>query len=771
MAAFSLSGESSMVELLSPAGDMTCFQAALLSGADAVYVGGDRFGARAYAENFDSGQLVSAIDMAHLFGKKVYMTVNTLMKEAERKELAAYMTPMYEAGLDGVIVQDFGALCLLRETFPDLPLHASTQMAVADVQGALLLKQYGVSRIVPARELSLQEIAAVRQQSGLEMETFIHGAMCYSYSGHCLFSSMLGQRSGNRGRCAGPCRLPYRTVYGKEIISAANECYPLSLKDLCTLEILPKLIDAGIDSFKIEGRMKSPQYVAFVTALYRKYIDLYRQSPETYEVSKEDIRMLTQRFCRGGVQSGYYFVHNARELVTLDKPGYDGNRAEAEKTEFSLEKQIGVDAYFKAEKGKPVSLTLVEPVSHVTVSVSAQQPQQAQNRPSTEQDVIKQLDRTGNTMFAMRRICCDMEPDLFLQNKMLNELRRSAVAALQQQLLAPYRRKRICRADAPQVACPSGRQNGTMQQEQGQQESGRYGKSRPERTQTPREMEICVSVESPEQLAALPANGQISRILFPAECLAEGGSALAAHRSAGSMLYLKLPPVMRRHTAEQISLLDAQIRELDPDGFVVGSLDGLAYIRAKFPGKDILTGTSLYLFNCGTISFLEENGSMGHIMSYELHNREMCEIVSNSRAKGHMFFLPVYGYIPVMESAGCVLKTNRHCLRTQKVEKQEPLFLLDRQNKKWPVVVHCKRCENTVYNAVPLSLHKETDQILAMPFTGIVISFTVENKRQTRDVFAWYRELYRGGRRAEMVKRTELLPDGFTKGHFLKGVE
>ena len=244
------------VELLAPAGEPESFYGAINAGADAVYLAGDQYGARAYARNFTQEELISCLRYAHLFGKRIYLTVNTLMKEKELEDLPSYIRPFVEEGFDGVIVQDLGAISLLHEIYPALPLHASTQMSVTGTNGANLLKEMGVVRIVPARELSLEEIANLKKESQLEIECFIHGAMCYCYSGQCLFSSILGGRSGNRGKCAQPCRLPYRMVIdGKP----GKECYPLSLKDMCTIEILPKILEAGVDSLKIEGRMKKPE--------------------------------------------------------------------------------------------------------------------------------------------------------------------------------------------------------------------------------------------------------------------------------------------------------------------------------------------------------------------------------------------------------------------------------------------------------------------------------------------------------------------------------
>ena len=236
------------VELLAPAGDINAFYGALNAGADAVYLAGSRFGARAYAENFSEDKIIECIQYCHLFDKKIYLTVNTLMKEEEIPALYDFIKPLYIAGLDAVIVQDIGVLRYLGKNFPDLELHASTQMSICTEYGVSILQEMGVSRIVPARELSLKEIEEIHKKCDVEIETFIHGAMCYCYSGQCLFSSILGGRSGNRGRCAQPCRLPYKVKHNKK------DNYYLSMKDMCTIEHIPLLIQSGITSFKIEGR-------------------------------------------------------------------------------------------------------------------------------------------------------------------------------------------------------------------------------------------------------------------------------------------------------------------------------------------------------------------------------------------------------------------------------------------------------------------------------------------------------------------------------------
>ena len=308
---------SRKIEILSPAGSFTSFRAAIFSGADAVYAGGNRFGARAFAENFSDQELLEAIDYAHLHGKKFYLTVNTLIKEHEFPELHRYLEPLYRGGLDAVIVQDIGVVSYIRECFPELEIHASTQMTITGTPGARFLQNQGVTRVVPARELSLEEIRHMKAETGMEIECFVHGALCYCYSGQCLMSSLIGGRSGNRGQCAQPCRLPYS--------AEGSKGYLLSMKDICTLDLIPDFIEAGIDSFKIEGRMKKPEYVAGVTSMYRKYTDIYLQNGrEGYKVSSEDKEQLMDLFNRGGFHTGYYFRKNGREMITWERPNHAG---------------------------------------------------------------------------------------------------------------------------------------------------------------------------------------------------------------------------------------------------------------------------------------------------------------------------------------------------------------------------------------------------------------------------------------------------------------
>ena len=304
-----------MIELLSPVGDFECLKAAVQNGADSVYLGADIFNARAFATNFDDETLAKVIEYAKIRGVKTNLTLNTLIKNDEFEVALELAQKAYKLGIDAIIVQDLGLAIKLIKTFPDLPIHASTQMTVHNLNGALELQNLGFKRIVLSRELSANDIDYICKNTDIEIETFIHGALCISYSGQCLFSSMIGGRSGNRGKCAGPCRLPFELLENDKKI---NSGYLLSTRDLCGLDYIPQLINSGVKSLKIEGRMKSPEYVATVTRIYRKYIDL-AYSNEEYIIDENDRKELLQVFNRGMSSSGHLSNLGNKNLVYKEK--------------------------------------------------------------------------------------------------------------------------------------------------------------------------------------------------------------------------------------------------------------------------------------------------------------------------------------------------------------------------------------------------------------------------------------------------------------------
>ena len=420
-------------EVLAPAGSWDSMTAAIAAGCDAVYMGGTRFGARAYAENPDDQGLLQAIDYVHLHGKRLYLTVNTLLKEKElEEELEAYLRPLYEQGLDAVIVQDYGVLDFVKEHFPGMDIHISTQMTVGGPYGAKIVERLGASRLVLPRELSLEEVRDIRKVSDIEIEAFVHGALCYCYSGQCLMSSLIGGRSGNRGRCAQPCRLPWN---GKHL---------LNLKDMCTLDILPDILEAGVYSLKIEGRMKSPRYTAGVVSIYRKYVDLYMaKGREGYRVDPEDRELLLMLFDRGGFSESYYRHHNGRDMIyTGDKPKFravDENRMKKLDQAYVLVKtQEKIKGNLKLFPGE--SATLEVTCGATSVTVKGAEVMKAQKQPLMAEDVERRFRKTGDTPFTWEDLQIEIGSEAFLPVGAMNQLRRDALKALEKEIVHGYRR-------------------------------------------------------------------------------------------------------------------------------------------------------------------------------------------------------------------------------------------------------------------------------------------------------------------------------------------
>ncbi len=741
-------------ELLAPAGDMACFMAAINAGADAIYLGGEEYGARAYASNFSKEELCEALSYAHLFGVKVYLTVNTLVKEREFDRLVSFIKPFYEHGLDGVIVQDLGVLLELKESFPGLELHASTQMGISGSFGAKLLKDFGVCRIVPARELSLDEICDIKQRVGIDIESFIHGAMCYCYSGHCLYSSFLGGRSGNRGRCAGPCRLPFE-VFGKK------DVYPLSLKDMCTVSILPQLLDSGIDSFKIEGRMKNPYYVAGVTSIYRKYIDLYQENPnsnDTVRVSEKDMELLKKLYLRVDLQEGYYHRHNGREMITIHKPGYHS----ADEKEFlsikekylDCDRKIKLFAEIRLKIGEKLFITIWDEKGNTTSLCMEEIVLAAQKRPVLKEDVLKQLNKTGNTPFYFETISVIMDDNVFVSLKALGEIRRDVLILFQKQL-EDLSNPRI-QMQSIQDACIRDKCNFQVITSSDKNDETIHKKKLSDRYR------ICC--QNLEQLLVLlqilPQYPQIAAIEINAFLLRELSDDLIDRlkeiKKHEMDCYLFFPPVFRQKTADWFlpyrNLLASDLF----DGFFCNSLDTLSFLRESglHDNKVLLADYGLYVFNHKAMNFLSRYGISGMVVPYELTYYEWLDIQKKDWDKSTSAFCSeylVYGYLPFMRAANCIKNTFGKCNH-----KNEVITIKDRVHKDISVFNQCEVCENTIYNSIPLSLHGETDKIKADYFR---ISFTIENKSQMIRVLDLF-----------MKKQKDALYE-YTKGHFKKGIE
>lgn len=755
-------------EILAPAGSFESMKAAVAAGADAVYIGGNKFGARAYADNLDEDRMKEAIDYAHLHGCRIYMTVNTLVKEREMKELYSYLLPYYEQGLDAVIVQDMGVFSFVKRHFPDLDVHASTQMTVTGAPGAALIGRMGASRIVTARELSLEEIEEIYRETGAEIESFVHGALCYCYSGQCLFSSLIGGRSGNRGRCAQTCRLPFSVRRGKELLNGKNEKYVLSLKDLCSLDILPDILEAGVFSLKIEGRMKSPRYTAGVVSIYRKYVDQYmKYGRKGYQVDPADRKTLLDLFDRGGQTEGYYREHNGRDMVVLkEKPAFrEENRPlydYLDKTYVNASLQEPVLGWARAAEGEELRLKLQTDSfgSTIEAEVSGGPVQTAKNQPMAAERIEKQLNKTGNTPFYFQSLQVETEGNCFIPVQELNELRRNAFEKLETQLLSQFRRQE-----------PSGHENGEgdgKKAQEGKLQKREISENGTEGEKKGREQAVLhVSLEEPEGLETVLSFRQAAVISidaagFPAESWKQ--TVLNCHERGKECLLL-LPHIYR---AEAKRYFDAHLRELSEAGF-----DG-AVIRAweeaeliarwrregVFFPKITVFDHGLYSFNSLSEEWMEQmlpGETIRFTAPLELNSRELEE----KGIRGEE--LMVYGNIPMMVTAQCLKKTLEGC-----TGRPELLWMRDRKGKEFPVKNHCRFCYNTIYNSSPLSLLADRSLIERLGPSVLRLSFTTEQPERIREVLKAFSEEFISG--TEKGGAPELSGE-FTRGHFKRGAE
>ena len=726
------------LEILAPAGSFESLKAAVQAGADAVYMGGGRFGARAYADNPEGDMLLDAIDYAHLYGVKLYLTVNTLLKERElSQELYDYLRPCYEHGLDAVIVQDLGVMKAIQEWFPDLPIHASTQMTLCGVGGAEFLKEMGAERVVLARELSLEEIEKIHKEVGVEIECFVHGALCYCYSGQCLFSSILGGRSGNRGRCAQPCRLSYDAVSDGKILSKKGENALLSPKDICTIDILPQIAQAGVYSLKIEGRMKRPEYVAGVVRIYRKYVDQYLQyGAKGYRVSEEDKRELWLLFNRDGFSRGYYEQHNDRNMMALkniqstdqEKREYETLIASLKKQYVDTEKKIPVRGTLYAEAGQPLCLTL-ESGEHF-VAVNGECPQIPQNRPMEEEQIRKQLGKTGNTPFVWESLDIQLNGSLFVPVQILNSLRREALEQLQMELIEGcYRKLPEKRTDT--------------------EESGWMEKSSSQ--------VLHISVETEQQLDAVLVKADQLRekqdvpltvIYLDAECLEEKLSLLAEKiHQAGLKVYAILPAIFRKKTAERYEENRQFWSQLPVDGYMIKNLEEFEYLKQIQWHGEMILDHNVYTFNRKCSNVWREKGIIFKTNPLELNSRELKEISDKDSIQ------VIYGRYPMMTTAGCLHKTLNQC------RKQSGIWTLkDRYQKEFPVKNHCRDCYNVIYNSQPLYLLDQLEAVQSLGVGAYRIMFTTESAAEVQQVL----EGWMAGAKPKM---------DFTRGHFKRGVE
>jgi len=779
--------DRNVIEILAPAGSYNSLKAAICAGADAVYIGGSRFGARAFADNLDQEAMLEAIDFVHLHGRKIYLTVNTLLKERElEEELFAYLKPFYEQGLDAVIVQDIGVLSYIRRRFPGLPVHASTQMTITDTPGVQFLEQQGVSRVVLARELSIDEVADITRHTAAEIECFVHGALCYCYSGQCLYSSLIGGRSGNRGQCAQPCRLPY------QVGTERPRSYLLSLKDICTLEYIPDLLDAGITSFKIEGRMKKPEYVAVVTSMYRKYVDMYfRVGRSGFKVAQDDMDMMLDVYNRGGFHSGYLHQHNGKEMLADKRPNHAGipavkmeknrkarilrnmhagdvielpggkmnytfgkdavkgedfsipalqnrtvksgmilNRVRNEQLLRTL-RETYLDKEFKEKingnlilsAGKSAKLILC--FGEDCAEVTGTVVEASVNQPMDEQRIRRQMLKTGGTPFEFEELDIFIEGNIFFPIQELNQLRRQGLKQLEQAVVKKYRRTGVESLEKAENLKAAAITDGGA-------------------------LRLHVSVETPEQFQAVCSCEAVWRIYIE-DSAPEYPYQEQAHQ-AGKEVFLAMPYIFRR-TARARYEAAGDGPGADWDGVLVRNYESISYLRSlKYDGQ-IVTDHNLYIFNREAKSFWQKAGAGLMTAPLELNYQELKELGMTGCE------LVAYGYLPMMVTAGCIRRNTQKCHKLS-----GSLIIKDRYQKQFRVKNDCRNCYNMIYNTLPLVLNDQMRAIRQLAPAALRLMFTSESGKHTEAVLDAYC-------RSAAGEKVEPPVAEFTRGHFKRGIK
>lgn len=733
---------NSTFELLAPAGSFEVLRAVIEAGADAVYVGGSQFGARAYAGNFSGEELLEALDYAHLRGRKIYLTVNTLLKNDELAQLYDYLLPFYERGLDAVLVQDFGVLSFIHSHFPLLPIHTSTQMTVMDSEGAALLQKLGASRIVLPRELSLAEMKRIHEETGMELEAFVHGALCYCYSGQCLFSSMLGGRSGNRGRCAQPCRLAY------EVLDEAHKprresSYVLSMKDLCGLSDLKQLHESGVYSLKIEGRMKQAPYAAGVVSYYRKYIDLFEtEENRASVVSSSDRKAVKSLGCRLDFTNGYYYRQNGKDMITFEKPGY-------EKTQDGLEQEVVerfVDHQEKLQATGCLKLQIGEASVYeascqgVTVCTVGPEVLEAKNRPLTADEVKTRMCKTGDTSFEMKDILVELDEAAFLPNSALNQLRRDTLQQLSDQLLSPYFRSRqeVFLADAGEHSGSKGTED--MQ----------------------RECQISCLVENRELLSEVLASPVVKDVYLELASYQPGKDDdrlcedLSSISRAGKRAFLALPRIARQPARELLCSMKPFFQDFLVQGVLVRSYDALSMVMEQYREYEIVTDHNLYTYNDPAVDAFLKLGVARCTLPLELNRKE---ILGRSNKNSEMV---VYGFAPLMTSAQCVHANTGICDQKPTVN-----YLSDRYRAQFPVKNYCSCCYNVVYNSIPTALFPALKELQKAGINHFRLDFVLETPKQVQKILKTLEEFLQGKRTAYPKE----WQNHYTNGHYKRGVE
>ena len=671
-----------MLELLAPAGSMEAVAAAVQNGADAVYLGYGDFNARRNAKNFSQEEFAAAVSYCHVRGAKVYLTLNTLLTDRELPKAAEFAVQASDLGADAVLVQDMGVVRLLRQAAPDLPVHASTQMTIHNLDGVRLAADLGMSRVVLSRELSRDQIEYICQNSPIEIEVFAHGALCMCYSGQCFLSSVIGGRSGNRGLCAQPCRLKYGWM-------DKADSYPLSLKDLSLAGHLRELRKMGVTCVKLEGRMKRPEYVAVVTGIYSRAIK------EDREPTAEELEQLRAAFSRQGFTQGYYLDQQGPDMFGVREEEKEPKElfAAARNTYQSGEAQrVPVTFYAMIRPGEPTHVGVEDPQGRV-VTVEGQVPEEARTRALTAEAVETQLSRTGGTPYHCVKVRALVEEGLSLPLAALNALRREALDKLTHLREEPPQRRR------------------------GEFHPGARYENRKEPPV------LTLSVRSAEQVTRELLNLGPALVYLPLEELAAHPE--KAQAPAGTRIGVILPRVAWDREFPQMTDQLRRVRDLGVTDALVGNLGMLPVAREL--GFTLRGDFGLEVYNSQAVKEYKRLGFASLTLSFELKFPQIRDISKSLDTE-----LITYGRLPLMLMESCIIKN-----RTGSCNCQNTNILTDRKGARFPVV-KAPGCRNELLNSQKLYLADKAADYRRIGLWGQRLLFTTENPRECVQVTQRY---------------------------------
>ena len=673
------------MELLAPAGSMEALRAAVCNGADAVYLGADTFNARMNARNFSAADLQEAVVYCHVRGVKVHLTLNTLVLDREMPRAAELIRLAASCGVDAFIVQDLGMVSLCRQLAPDMPVHASTQMSIHSLEGVMEAAALGCSRVVLARELPAEEIAHICKKSPVEIEVFVHGALCMCYSGQCYLSSVIGRRSGNRGQCAQPCRLPYG--YGR----FESTRYPLSLKDNCLAGELDELRRMGVASIKIEGRMKRPEYVAIVTRAYRTVLNGGKLMPS-------DLQELETAFSRQGFTDGYFRGQTGSDMFGRRQEGEDTADlfASARATYEQGEPQrIGVRFYAMIRRGEPAQLAVEDPDGNLC-RTRGPVPEQAVYRSLTPQDLEQQLKKTGGTPYLCTAVRSSLDPDLMLPASAINAMRRDVIA----ELTAKRGRAAPARLNA-------------------YDEPPRYDG-------IAGEPQLTIAVRTAGQITSRMLSMKPTVLYVPLSELAEHPD-LPQRVSVETQLAAILPRVIWSGELAPVARQLRTVYEMGVRQVLAGNLGQLHIARAA--GFAVRGDFGLNIVNSRAMRYLREQGLDSQLLSFELTLPQIRDISKAVPAE-----LLIYGRLPLMLMENCVMKNRTGICACQ----TGTVRLVDRVGEEFPIVKDPGTCRNVLLNGKKLYLLDKKDALRGMGLWALRLQFTTENPGEIDKVLMDY---------------------------------